>query len=245
MVALVFFAFLAGAATALSPCVLPVLPVALSAGATGGRRRPLGVVCGLTLSFAFATVALVYVIDALGLPDDLLRNVAIAVLLGFGIALLAPPLAARVEAWIGRVVPAPKPGADRDGFVDALHSRFHARVEGAVAAATEGAPQGAERLCRGVDAYLDVCLADRAVKALALEARSDPTLSEPMARRHERFAASAVPSFKAMGWPDARASAQLLAAMTAEIAVRELDAGRRLPAARRALRRFLGADEQA
>ena len=135
--------------------------------------------------------------------------------------------------------------ADRDGFVDALHSRFHARVEGAVAAATEGTPQGAERLYRGVDAYLDVCLADRAVKALALEARSDPTLSEPMARRHERFAASAVPSFKAMGWPDARASAQLLAAMTAEIAVRELDAGRRLPAARRALRRFLGADEQA
>lgn len=116
MIALVFFAFVAGAATALSPCVLPVLPVALSAGATGGRRRPLGVVCGLTLSFAFATVALVYVIDALGLPGDLLRNIAIAVLLGFGIALLAPPLAARVEAWIGRIVPTPKAGVDRDGF---------------------------------------------------------------------------------------------------------------------------------
>jgi hypothetical protein len=38
------------------------------------------------------------------------------------------------------------------------------------------------------------------------------------------------------------AAAQLLAAMTAEIAVRELNAGRRLPGARRALRRFLGAD---
>ena len=120
MVALVFFAFLAGAATALSPCVLPVLPVALSAGATGGRRRPLGVVTGLTLSFAFATVALVYVIDALGLPDDLLRNLAIAVLLGFGIALLVPPLGARVEAWIGRIVPTPKVGADRDGFVSGV-----------------------------------------------------------------------------------------------------------------------------
>ncbi|HSK49049.1 MAG TPA: hypothetical protein VK889_00995, partial [Solirubrobacterales bacterium] len=79
------FAFLAGAATALSPCVLPVLPVALSAGVTGGRRRPLGVVTGLALSFAFATVALVYVIDAFGLPGDLLRNLAIAVLLGFGL----------------------------------------------------------------------------------------------------------------------------------------------------------------
>ena len=82
MVVLSLFAFVAGAATALSPCVLPVLPVALSAGATGGRRRPLGVVTGLVLSFTFATVALVYVISALGLPDDLLRNLAIAVLAG-------------------------------------------------------------------------------------------------------------------------------------------------------------------
>jgi cytochrome c biogenesis protein CcdA/thiol-disulfide isomerase/thioredoxin len=119
MVALMAFAFLAGAATALSPCVLPVLPVALSAGVTGGRRRPLGVVTGLALSFAFATVALVYVIDALGLPGDLLRNLAIAVLLGFGLLLLAPPLAARLEAWISRVLPAPSARAG-DGFVSGL-----------------------------------------------------------------------------------------------------------------------------
>ena len=111
------FAFVAGAATALSPCVLPVLPVALSAGLTGGRRRPLGVVSGLTLSFAFATVALVYVIDALGLPDDLLRNLAIAVLLGFGVTLLVPPLAARVEGAIGRIVPRRAAAANSDdGF---------------------------------------------------------------------------------------------------------------------------------
>lgn len=135
--------------------------------------------------------------------------------------------------------------ADRDEFVDALHARFHARVEEAVAAATAGVPAGAERLRRGTEAYLDVCLADRAVKALALEARSDPGLSERMSKRHERFAASAVPSFKAIGWPDATAAAQLLAAMTAEIAIRELDAGRRLPAQRRALRHFLGADRGA
>ena len=116
MVALIGFAFLAGAATALSPCVLPVLPVALSAGVTGGRRRPLGVVTGLTLSFAFATVALVYLIDALGLPGDLLRNLAIAVLLGFGITLLVPALSARVEGWISRLMPAPQAGRRGDGF---------------------------------------------------------------------------------------------------------------------------------
>jgi cytochrome c biogenesis protein CcdA/thiol-disulfide isomerase/thioredoxin len=119
MVTLMAFAFLAGVATALSPCVLPVLPVALSAGVTGGKRRPLGVVTGLALSFAFATVALVYVIDALGLPGDLLRNLAIAVLLGFGLLLLAPPLAARLEAWISRVLPAPSAHGG-DGFLSGL-----------------------------------------------------------------------------------------------------------------------------
>jgi cytochrome c biogenesis protein CcdA/thiol-disulfide isomerase/thioredoxin len=102
MFLLIIFGFVAGAATAVSPCVLPVLPIALSAGATGGRRRPLGIVVGLAVSFTFATVALVYVIDALGLADDLLRNIAILVLLGFGVVLLIPPLAARVEAWLSR-----------------------------------------------------------------------------------------------------------------------------------------------
>ena len=71
MVLLVLFAFVAGIGTALSPCVLPVLPIALSAGATGGSRRPLGIVTGLAVSFTFATVELVYFIHALGLPDDL------------------------------------------------------------------------------------------------------------------------------------------------------------------------------
>ena len=128
---------------------------------------------------------------------------------------------------------------DRAAFVDALHERFHRRVLDAVGAATADLPPGPERICSGAEAYLDVCLADRAVKALALEARSDPGLSSAMSKRHERFAAAAVPSFKAMGWPDASAAAQLVAAMTAEIAIRELEAGRRLPAARRSLRRFL------
>ena len=102
MALLILFGFIAGAATALSPCVLPVLPIALSAGVTGGRRRPLGIVAGLAVSFTFATVALVYVISALGLPNDLLRKLAIIVLLGFGITLMIPPLAARLEAWMSQ-----------------------------------------------------------------------------------------------------------------------------------------------
>ena len=117
MALLILFGFIAGAATALSPCVLPVLPIALSAGATGGRRRPLGIVAGLAVSFTFATVALVYVISALGLPNDFLRKLAIVVLLGFGIVLMIPPLAARLEAWISQF--ASRAGVARsrgDGF---------------------------------------------------------------------------------------------------------------------------------
>jgi cytochrome c biogenesis protein CcdA/thiol-disulfide isomerase/thioredoxin len=117
MALLILFGFVAGAATALSPCVLPVLPIALSAGATGGRRRPLGIVAGLAVSFTFATVALVYVISALGLPNDFLRKLAIVVLLGFGIVLMVPPLAARLEAWMSQF--ASRAGVARasgDGF---------------------------------------------------------------------------------------------------------------------------------
>jgi cytochrome c biogenesis protein CcdA/thiol-disulfide isomerase/thioredoxin len=119
VIVLMAFGLLAGAATALSPCVLPILPVALSAGVTGGRRRPLGIVTGLVLSFTFAIVALVYVIDALGLPGDLLRNIAIVVLLGFGVSLLVPSVAARMEAMISRHLRAPRT-AGGEGFGSGL-----------------------------------------------------------------------------------------------------------------------------
>ena len=123
-------------------------------------------------------------------------------------------------------------------------ARFHDRVQAAVAQATAGTEPGPERIVLAVEAYLDVCLDDRAVKALALEARADGALTGSMEERHERFAAAAIPSFRAMGWPDARAASQLLAAMTAELAIRELQAGRRIPGARRALARFVRGHEE-
>jgi AcrR family transcriptional regulator len=131
--------------------------------------------------------------------------------------------------------------SDREEFIDALHEGFHERARASGAAAIEGMPPGPQQLLAAAEAYLDTCLADSAIKALALEARADSSLTDAMAARHERAVLAAVPSFKAMGWPDPRAAAHLLSAMTNEIAVRELDAGRRLPASRRTLARFLGA----
>src|SRR3954462_9793278 len=120
MVLLILFAFVAGVGTAFSPCVLPVLPIALSAGATGGRRRPLGIVTGLALSFTFVTVALVYVIHALGLPNDLLRTVAIVGLILFGLALAIPPVGDRLEAWLQRIGPTRARKRRGDGFGSGL-----------------------------------------------------------------------------------------------------------------------------
>jgi cytochrome c biogenesis protein CcdA/thiol-disulfide isomerase/thioredoxin len=107
MALLMLFALVAGAGTALSPCVLPILPAVLSAGVTGGRRRPLGVVTGLALSFTFATVGLVYVLDALGLPNGFARDLAIVVLFVFGISLLIPPIGDRIEAFASGLTPGP------------------------------------------------------------------------------------------------------------------------------------------
>jgi TetR/AcrR family transcriptional repressor of nem operon len=130
---------------------------------------------------------------------------------------------------------------DRAAFVDAMHARFHARVEVVVGEAMAGLPPGAMRLFRGSEAYLDVSLANRGVKALSLEARSGPAgPGGSMEARRERLAAASVADLEAMGWDDAQAAAQLLAAMTREISVLEFDAGHRLPAPRRALKRFLG-----
>jgi TetR/AcrR family transcriptional repressor of nem operon len=132
--------------------------------------------------------------------------------------------------------------ADREAFVDALHERFYGRVDEAVAATTRDAAPGPDRLLRGACAYLDACLADRGVKALLLEARADGAIPERASGREERFVALSVPGFRAMGWRDAGVAARLFVRMISEGAILELEAGRRVPAVRRSLARFLGAE---
>ena len=94
---LIGVAFVAGIVTAISPCVLPVLPIVFAGGATGDRRRPYAIVAGLVWSFTLFTLVATALLSALGLPDDLLRNIAIVVVLLVGISLLWPRLGAIVE----------------------------------------------------------------------------------------------------------------------------------------------------
>jgi len=103
MLLLMLFAAVAGAGTAITPCVLPVVPALLSASALGGRRRPLGIVLGLAITFTVAIVALAQLVRGVGLASGAARDLAIAVLIAFGVVLLVPGLAARVQAPLSRL----------------------------------------------------------------------------------------------------------------------------------------------
>ncbi len=103
MVVLLVVAFVAGVVTAVSPCVLPVLPIVLAAGTGGDRRRPYLVIAGLIASFSFFTLASVQIITALHLPSSVLRDVAIAIVAVFGLTLLVPALSGVYERATARI----------------------------------------------------------------------------------------------------------------------------------------------
>jgi cytochrome c biogenesis protein CcdA/thiol-disulfide isomerase/thioredoxin len=92
---------LAGLATALSPCVLPVLPILLAGGAAG--RRPLRIMAGLVGSFVVFTLFASWLLHKLGLPQDFLRNLALALLFLVSATLIFPQLAALLERPFARL----------------------------------------------------------------------------------------------------------------------------------------------
>src|SRR4051794_40971921 len=69
----------------------------------GGRRRPLGVVLGLSATFTMTIVGVAEVVGGVGLGTDPLRFVAVLVLAAFGVALLFPRVAATLEAPLARL----------------------------------------------------------------------------------------------------------------------------------------------
>src|SRR6201986_2516198 len=113
MFLLLLFALIAGAGPATAPCVLPVLPALLSASAAGGRRRPLGIVLGLAITFTIAIVALAQLVKGGGLAAGAAQTLEIVVLLIFGAVLLTPELAERIQAPLSRLARfGPRPRGD-------------------------------------------------------------------------------------------------------------------------------------
>jgi cytochrome c biogenesis protein CcdA/thiol-disulfide isomerase/thioredoxin len=95
MVVLLGIGFVAGVVTAISPCVLPVLPILLAGGASG--RKPVRIVLGLVTSFTVFTLFASWLLDKLGLPQDFLRNLAIVLLFVTAATLLVPRAALLLE----------------------------------------------------------------------------------------------------------------------------------------------------
>ncbi len=103
MVVLILFAALSGLVTVCSPCILPVLPVVLSSTLTGGKRRPMGVIAGLIVSFSVFTLAITQIVAWLGLSATSLRLAAVALIGVLGLSLIVPALGDRVERALSRL----------------------------------------------------------------------------------------------------------------------------------------------
>jgi cytochrome c biogenesis protein CcdA len=103
MAILIAFAFLSGVITILSPCILPLLPILLSGGVSGGRARPFGVITGFVVSFTVFTLSLSAIVQALHIPADALRIAAVVLIALFGLVMLVPRLSAWFELAASRV----------------------------------------------------------------------------------------------------------------------------------------------
>jgi cytochrome c biogenesis protein CcdA/thiol-disulfide isomerase/thioredoxin len=113
MLVLIGIGLAAGFITAISPCVLPVLPIVFAGGATGGRRKPFAIVGGLIASFSAFTLFGVWLLRELGLPQDILRNVAIGLLFLVAATLLFPRLEEIVQRPLLRLTR--RPGGELGG----------------------------------------------------------------------------------------------------------------------------------
>jgi cytochrome c biogenesis protein CcdA/thiol-disulfide isomerase/thioredoxin len=103
MVLAVVFAFVAGLITAVSPCVLPVLPIVLGGGIGENRRRPYAIIAGLTSCFLVSILFAAWVLDKLGLPNDLLRNISIGLLFLLAVTLIVPQVGALIERPLAKL----------------------------------------------------------------------------------------------------------------------------------------------
>ncbi len=129
MLTLILIGLLGGLITAVSPCILPVLPVVFLAGGPGAatpadeaeprqrNRRPYAVVTGLVISFSFFTLAGTTLISALGLPDGILRYVGLSMLVVLGLGLIFPVVERLLEKPFARI---PQRSFNKEGSALAL-----------------------------------------------------------------------------------------------------------------------------
>lgn len=82
-------AFTEGFALIISPCILPILPIMLSGTIAGGKKRPLGIVVGFVITFAIFTLCARFLVQHLGINLDILRYVALGLIILFGLTMVS------------------------------------------------------------------------------------------------------------------------------------------------------------
>lgn len=103
MIGTVGFAALAGVLSALSPCVLPLVPLVLGAAAAEHRLGPVALAAGLALSFTVIGLFVATIGFAIGLDAGVFRAAAAVLLIGIGAVLLAPSFQAQFAVVAGPV----------------------------------------------------------------------------------------------------------------------------------------------
>ena len=106
-------AFLAGLITAVSPCALPVLPIVFAGAASGSARRPYAIIAGVLVGFTGSLLAVAWLLRELHLPQDLLRNLSIALLFVVAATLVVPRLGKVLDRPLARF--SRRPGGDLGG----------------------------------------------------------------------------------------------------------------------------------
>lgn len=103
MIVLILFAFIAGFVTILSPCILPILPIVLSGGISGGKRRPIGIVLGFVISFTFFTLFLSSLVTLIRISPDTLRFMSVVIIFSLGISMLIPQFQLMIERMFAKI----------------------------------------------------------------------------------------------------------------------------------------------
>jgi len=96
-------AFLAGVLSTLSPCVLPLLPIALGTAVSAHRAGPVALAAGLALSFVIVGLFVATIGFSIGLDAGVFRMVAAVLLMAIGLVLLVPRFQAQFALAAGPV----------------------------------------------------------------------------------------------------------------------------------------------
>ncbi len=100
---MIFFAFVAGVLSILSPCVLPLLPIVLGTALAEHRLGPVALAAGVAMSYATIGIFVQTVGFAAGIDADVFQKAAAVLLVLVGIVLLVPALQMRVATAAGPV----------------------------------------------------------------------------------------------------------------------------------------------